>query len=160
MRIGQGYDIHRLKEGRRLVLGGVEIPAEKGCLGHSDGDVLIHAIIDAILGSLCLGDIGNWFPDTSAEFKDIDSRILLQRVMSSPDLKEWGIVNIDSTIITEKPKLAPHMWAMSESIAELLRTSVENVSVKAKTNEQLGEIGQGNAIAAQAVVLIKPRKNS
>lgn len=154
MRVGTGYDVHRLVEGRRLVLGGVKIPYEKGLLGHSDADVLLHAICDALLGAAALRDIGRHFPDTSQEFKDIDSLILLERVGQLLREKACAIVNIDSTIIAQRPKLAPFIDAMIDNIARVLSLEPEQVNVKATTTEGLGWEGQGEGIAAQAVVLI------
>lgn len=154
MRIGTGYDVHQLVEGRRMILGGVEVPYEKGLLGHSDADVLLHAICDALLGAAALGDIGRHFPDTSQEFKDIDSLILLERVGLLLKEKAYYIVNIDSTIIAQRPKLAPFIDAMAANIARVLGLKKEQVNVKATTTEGLGWEGQGQGIAAQAVVLI------
>ena len=159
MRIGTGYDVHRLVEGRKLVLGGVEIPYTMGLLGHSDADVLLHAICDALLGAAALGDIGKHFPDTSTQFKDIDSLILLQRVGLL--LKEHGfsVINIDSTIIAQEPKLAPYISIMAANIARVMGIGAEQVSVKATTTEGLGFEGQGQGISAQAVVLIEIQEN-
>ncbi len=150
MRIGIGYDIHRLVEGRRLIIGGVHIPFEKGLAGHSDGDVLIHAIIDALLGAAGLPDIGNQFPPDDPKYKDIDSKILLRLTMEK--IKDFSIVNIDATIIAEEPKLSPFIEEMKENLSPILKTG--NISIKAKTNEKIGEIGRGEAIASIAVVLI------
>lgn len=153
-RIGHGYDVHALGEGLRLVLGGVEIPHTKGCIAHSDGDVLIHAICDAILGAAALGDIGKHFPDTSAEFKGIDSRVLLRRVVALVEQKGYKISNIDSTIAMQRPKLRPHIDSMREQIAQCVGLSVESVSVKATTTEHLGFEGEELGVSATAVVLI------
>ena len=153
-RIGHGYDVHALGEGLRLVLGGVEIPHTKGCIAHSDGDVLIHAICDAILGAAALGDIGKHFPDTSAEFKGIDSRVLLRRVVALVEQMGYKISNIDSTIAMQRPKLRPHIDSMREQIAECVGLSVESVSVKATTTEHLGFEGEELGVSATAVVLI------
>ncbi|MBQ5693033.1 MAG: 2-C-methyl-D-erythritol 2,4-cyclodiphosphate synthase [Alistipes sp.] len=153
-RIGHGYDVHALGEGLRLVLGGVEIPHIKGCIAHSDGDVLIHAICDAILGAAALGDIGKHFPDTSAEFKGIDSRVLLRRVVALVEQKGYKISNIDSTIAMQRPKLRPHIDSMREQIALCVGLSVESVSVKATTTEHLGFEGEELGVSATAVVLI------
>lgn len=153
-RIGHGYDVHALGEGLRLVLGGVEIPHNKGCIAHSDGDVLIHAICDAILGAAALGDIGKHFPDTSAEFKGIDSRVLLRRVVALVEQKGYKISNIDSTIAMQRPKLRPHIDSMREQIALCVGLSVESVSVKATTTEHLGFEGEELGVSATAVVLI------
>ena len=154
MRIGTGYDVHRLAEGRKLVLGGVEIPFSKGLLGHSDADVLLHAICDALLGAAALGDIGKHFPDSSQEFKDIDSRILLERVGNLLQARGWRIDNIDSTVIAQSPRLAAYIPTMCSNIASILKIKPDQVSVKATTTEGLGWEGQGEGIAAQAVVLI------
>jgi 2-C-methyl-D-erythritol 2,4-cyclodiphosphate synthase len=155
MRIGQGYDVHQLTEGRKLVLGGVTIPFEKGLLGHSDADVLIHAIIDALLGALALGDIGKLFPDNDQSFKDIDSRILLRK--AGQTIKEHGyqMVNLDSTICAQKPKLRDYIDLMRKNIAEDLDTEIDNVSVKATTEEHLGISGSEAGMTAYAVVLIE-----
>ena len=153
-RIGHGYDVHALGEGLRLVLGGVEIPHTKGCIAHSDGDVLIHAICDAILGAAALGDIGKHFPDTSAEFKGIDSRVLLRRVVTLVEQKGYKISNIDSTIAMQRPKLRPHIDSMREQIALCVGLSVDCVSVKATTTEHLGFEGEELGVSATAVVLI------
>ena len=155
-RVGVGYDIHRLVEGRRLVIGGVEIPYEKGLLGHSDADVLLHAISDALLGAASLGDIGTHFPDTDPRFKDIPSSHILERVYEMI-ADRFEIRNVDSVVIAERPKLAPYIDRMRANIAELLRIDPGRVSVKAKTNEGLGLIGEGEAIAAWATVLIIER---
>jgi len=155
-RVGVGYDIHRLVEGRRLVVGGVEIPYEKGLLGHSDADVLLHAISDALLGAASLGDIGTHFPDTDPRFKDIPSSHILERVYEMI-ADRFEIRNVDSVVIAERPKLAPYIDRMRANIAELLRIDPGRVSVKAKTNEGLGLIGEGEAIAAWATVLIIER---
>jgi len=152
MRIGHGYDVHRLTEGRRFVLGGVEIPYEKGLLGHSDADVLIHAIIDALLGAAAMGDIGKLFPDTSAEFKDIDSTKLLRSVKDK--LCGYKIINIDSTVILQRPKIAQYIPEMRRIIAGCLDIEVSQVNVKATTEEKLGFTGEGLGVAAHAVVLI------
>ncbi|CFX03821.1 2-C-methyl-D-erythritol 2,4-cyclodiphosphate synthase [Syntrophomonas zehnderi OL-4] len=155
MRIGIGYDVHRLTEGRQLILGGVEIASEKGLLGHSDADVLLHAICDALLGAAALGDIGRHFPDTSQEFKDINSLVLMER--TGQLIKEQGhtVVNIDSTIIAQRPKLAPYIDEMVINIARVLNISPGQVNIKATTTEGLGWEGSEAGIAAQAVVLLK-----
>ena len=154
MRIGQGYDVHRLSEQRELILGGVNIPYEKGLLGHSDADVLVHAVMDALLGAAALGDIGQHFPDTDSKYKGISSMELLREVGSL--LKTHGFVvgNIDATIIAEKPKLASYRPQMAENIAEVLHLNKGRVSVKATTEEELGFTGRGEGIAAQAAVLL------
>lgn len=153
-RIGNGYDIHRLVPSRPLIIGGVEISHYKGLLGHSDADVLIHAIIDAVLGALALGDIGQLFPPEDPRWKDANSLKLLAVVKQVISARSWTVNNVDSVVIAEKPKLRPHIEAMRENIAHVLGVSKEQVSIKATTNEQLGAIGQEEAIAAQAVVLL------
>ncbi|MDO9229054.1 MAG: 2-C-methyl-D-erythritol 2,4-cyclodiphosphate synthase [Syntrophales bacterium] len=155
MRIGFGYDSHRLTVGRRLVLGGKEIPHEKGLLGHSDADVLIHAVCDAVLGAVGEGDIGRQFPDTDPAYRGISSLILLERVRELAVAKGFQVCNVDSTIVLEKPKLAPHLSAMAENIARILRISAAQVGVKAKTNEGMGLVGAGEGAAAFAVVLVE-----
>jgi 2-C-methyl-D-erythritol 2,4-cyclodiphosphate synthase len=155
MRIGFGYDSHRLAAQRRLVLGGVEIPHEKGLLGHSDADVLIHAICDAILGAAGLGDIGRQFPDTDPAYRDISSLVLLERVRALAAASGYRVGNVDSTIVLERPKLASHLQAMAENIAGILRIPSGRVSVKAKTNEGMGLVGAGEGAAAFAVVLVE-----
>ena len=154
-RIGHGYDVHALAEGLRLVLGGVEIPHTKGCVAHSDGDVLIHAICDALLGALALGDIGKHFPDTSAEFKGIDSRRLLERVVKLIGAEGYQIVNIDSTVAMQRPKLRPHIDLMRERIAASAGVATSQVSVKATTTEHLGFEGEERGVSATAVVLLR-----
>lgn len=153
-KIGQGWDIHALVEGRPLVLGGVTIPHSKGLLGHSDADVLLHAITDALIGALGLGDIGKHFPDTSADFKNADSWVLLQHIGKLLPERGYAIANIDSTVIAQAPKLAPHIAAMQVRIAAALQLDVAQVNVKAKTAEKMGPVGAGEAMEAQAVVLI------
>ena len=153
-RIGHGYDVHALGEGLRLVLGGVEIPHSKGCIAHSDGDVLVHAICDALLGAAALGDIGKHFPDTSAEFQGIDSLVLLRRVVALLADSGYRIGNIDSTIAMQRPKLRPHIELMRERIAEAAGVAVEQVSVKATTTEHLGFEGEEKGVSATAVTLI------
>lgn len=155
MRIGFGYDSHRLAVGRRLVLGGEEIAHEKGLLGHSDADVLIHAVCDAVLGAAGLGDIGRQFPDTDPAYRGISSLILLERVRNLAVAKGFRVCNVDSTIVLEKPKLAPHLPAMAENIARILQISAAQVGVKAKTNEGMGLVGAGEGAAAFAVVLVE-----
>lgn len=155
MRIGNGYDVHKLVEGRKLVLGGVEIPHEKGVLGHSDGDVLIHAVMDAILGALALGDIGQHFPDTDMQYEGIDSRILLSKVNDLMRGKGYQIGNLDSIIVAQKPKLKDYLNEMRISIAKILDTEMENVSVKATTEEKLGFTGNEEGIKAYCVVLLQ-----
>ena len=155
MRIGTGYDVHRLVPDRRLVIGGVEIPYEKGLLGHSDADVLLHAIMDALLGAAALGDIGKLFPDSDEKYRGISSIKLLEAVRERLYEKCFVISNIDSTIIAQKPKMAPHIEKMRENIAEALRIEKDRVSVKATTEEGLGFTGSGEGIAAQASCLIE-----
>ena len=154
MRIGHGYDTHRLVRGRPLILGGVTIPYEKGLAGHSDADALLHALADAILGALAEGDIGRHFPDSAAEFKDIDSRILLKRVAQMMRKKGFALLNADATILAEAPKMAPHIPAMKQNIATALAVKPDQVNIKATTTERMGPIGQGEGIAAYAVVLL------
>ncbi len=154
MRIGIGYDIHPLVEGRKLILGGVEIPFEKGLLGHSDSDVLTHAICDALLGAAALGDIGTHFPDTDPRFKGASSLGLLRHVVAMLKERGYQISNIDSTIITERPKLKPYIAEMRQTLAAILEIEIEQVSIKAKTNEKLDAVGQGEAMQAQAIALI------
>jgi 2-C-methyl-D-erythritol 2,4-cyclodiphosphate synthase len=153
-RIGEGWDIHALVEGRKLILGGVEIPHTKGLLGHSDADALLHAITDALLGAAALGDIGTHFPDTDATFKGADSGALLAHAASLIKARGYTIGNVDSTIIAQAPKMAPHIAAMRERIAGLLGIAVDQVNVKAKTAEKMGPVGEGLAIEARAVVLL------
>ncbi|MDY2986247.1 MAG: 2-C-methyl-D-erythritol 2,4-cyclodiphosphate synthase [Peptoniphilus sp.] len=157
MKIGIGYDVHKLVEGRDLFLGGLKIEYEKGLLGHSDADVLIHAIMDAILGALALGDIGKLFPDTDMAYKDIDSKILLERVVEVMESKGYMIGNLDSIVICEEPKLKNHIEAIRTILAKILKTDVENVSIKATTTEKLGFEGRKEGIAAQSVVLLERR---
>ncbi len=155
IRIGNGYDVHRLVEGRKLILGGVEIESPRGLLGHSDADVLLHAIIDAMLGAAALGDIGRHFPDTDPSIKDIDSGVMLRKINRLLGEKNYRVVNVDSIVVAQRPKLAPYIQSMRCRIAELLELDVESVSVKAKTEEGLGFTGSGEGIAAHAVVLIE-----
>ena len=154
MRIGQGFDVHQLVEGRRLIVGGVEIPYDKGLLGHSDADVLLHAISDALLGAAALGDIGKHFADSDVKFKNIDSRILLREVLHLVREQGYRVGNVDATIIAQAPKMAPHISQMVAHIAADLRVEKNAVNVKATTTEQLGFSGRGEGIAAQAVVLL------
>lgn len=154
MRIGSGYDVHKLVEGRDCIIGGVKIPYEKGLLGHSDADVLLHAISDALLGAAAMGDIGKHFPDTDPQFKGADSRKLLSHVLRLISEKGYDIINIDATIIAQKPKMAPHIQKMRENIAETLQIDVDQVNVKATTEEGLGFTGAGLGIAASAVCLL------
>jgi 2-C-methyl-D-erythritol 2,4-cyclodiphosphate synthase len=154
IRIGNGYDIHRLVEGRPLILGGVKIPHTLGLLGHSDGDALIHAIMDALLGALSLGDIGHYFPPTDPKWEGADSIVLLKQVNRLIQSKGWQIVNIDSVIVAEKPKLKPHLPAMQEKLTHVLELKPEQVSIKATTNEKLGPTGREEGIAAYTVALL------
>lgn len=155
IRVGQGYDVHQLVVGRPLILGGVSIPFEKGLLGHSDADALLHAITDALLGAAGLGDIGSHFPDTAAEFAGADSRVLLRAAYQAVQQAGWRVINVDSTIIAQKPKLAPHIPAMRVNIAHDLGIDLSCVNIKGKTNERLGYLGREEAIEAQAVVLLR-----
>lgn len=159
-RIGQGVDVHQLVEGRPLIIGGVNIPYEKGLLGHSDADVLLHVITDAILGAIGEGDLGKHFPDTSADFKDIDSKILLQKSFELANEKGFSLGNVDATIIAQQPKMAPHINDMRKIIAQLLDADLARVNVKATTTEKLGFTGRGEGIAAQAVVLMESKVKS
>ena len=155
MRIGHGYDVHRLIPGRKLILGGVEIPFEKGLDGHSDADVLVHAVMDAMLGALALGDIGKLFPDNDDAYLGADSIELLKKVRRVLQNHGWKLGNLDTTVIAQRPKLAPYVDAMRRRIADALETEVSNVSVKATTEEKLGCTGSGEGIAAHAVCLIE-----
>lgn len=154
MRVGLGYDVHKLVENRRLILGGVDIPYEKGLLGHSDADVLLHAIMDAMLGAAALGDIGKHFPDTDEAYKGISSMKLLEHTVAL--IKECGytVGNIDATIIAQRPKMAPHIEAMRKNVAEAVGVPIENINIKATTEEGLGFTGSGEGIASQAVCLL------
>ena len=154
IRIGQGFDVHQLVEGRQLIIGGVTIPHEKGLLGHSDADVLLHAICDALLGAAALGDIGQHFSDSDPRYKNIDSRVLLRNVYSLLENNHYKLVNLDATIIAQTPKMAPHIPAMIANIAQDLQTSARNINIKAKTAEHLGAIGRKEGIAAEVVCLI------
>ncbi|MBN3858977.1 2-C-methyl-D-erythritol 2,4-cyclodiphosphate synthase [Neisseriaceae bacterium PsAf] len=158
-RIGQGYDVHQLVEGRKLILAGIEIPFEKGLKGHSDADVLLHAIIDALLGALALGDIGHFYPDTDPNFKNANSVELLKDSYQQIQALGWNIVNIDSTIVAEQPKLRSYIDSMRERIAKTLNVSIDRISVKAKTNEKLGYLGNQEAIEAQAVIMLQKIDN-
>ena len=155
MRIGIGYDVHKLVENRKLIIGGVNIPYGKGLLGHSDADVLIHAIMDSILGALALKDIGYHFPDSENEYKNIDSKILLKRVFKIMKENNFKIGNIDSVIACEKPKLAPYIDSMRKVIADILNTDVENISIKATTTEKMGFVGREEGISAEAICLLE-----
>ncbi len=153
-RIGEGWDVHALVPGRKLILGGVEIPHTTGLLGHSDADVLLHAITDAVLGAAGLGDIGRHFPDTDPQFKGSDSSVLLAEAMRRVREQGWELVNVDCTIVAQAPKLAPHMAAISASVAQALGVLSDQVNVKAKTSEKLGPVGMGQSMEARAVALL------
>lgn len=155
MRIGNGFDIHRLVEGRKLILGGVEIPHDRGVEGHSDGDALTHAVIDALLGASAQGNIGTWFPPTDSSIKDISSLAMLSQVVAKLKELNYSIANIDTVVICEKPKLSPYYETIRQSLATILKIQVDQVSVKATTAERLGPIGQGDAIAVQAIALLE-----
>jgi 2-C-methyl-D-erythritol 2,4-cyclodiphosphate synthase len=155
IRIGEGWDVHALVPGRKLILGGVEIAHSAGLLGHSDADVLLHAITDAVLGAAGLGDIGRLFPDTDAQFKGANSSVLLQEAMRRVRGNGWELVNVDSTIVAQAPKLAPHMAAINAGVALALGVALDQVNVKAKTAEKLGPVGIGQSMEARAVVLLK-----
>lgn len=155
MRIGMGYDVHKLVEGRELILGGVYIPWEKGLLGHSDADVLIHAVMDALLGAAALGDIGKHFPDTDPAYKGISSIVLLQHVAALLKENGFAVVNIDATVIAQKPKMAPHIPRMTENMAEALGIEQSRLNIKATTEEGLGFTGRGEGIASQAICLLE-----
>jgi 2-C-methyl-D-erythritol 2,4-cyclodiphosphate synthase len=157
MRIGHGYDVHRLVEGRKLILGGVDVPYEKGLLGHSDADVLLHALADAILGAIGEGDIGRHFPDTDPKFKGADSINLLMHVMALAAAKGYLLGNLDATIVAQRPKLASHIPQMRDNIARALDAEPDRINVKATTTEELGFAGRGEGIAAYAVVLLEKR---
>jgi len=154
LRIGFGYDVHQLEKGRKFVLGGIFIPSENGPVAHSDGDVLIHAICDALLGAACLGDIGVHFPDTSDEFQNIDSKILLKKVVILIEGEGFNVVNLDSTVSLEKPKLRNYVPVMQHTLSQILKIPQNCISIKATTNEKMGFIGRQEGIAAQAVVLL------
>ncbi len=154
IRIGQGYDVHRLAEGRKMILGGVEISADKGPLGHSDADVLLHAICDALLGAIGLGDIGKHFPDTDQAYKNISSLILLEKVNALITERNYRVGNVDATLVLQKPKIALHVPAMKKNIAAVLHVEEERVSIKATTSEGLGFVGAGDGVVAYAVALV------
>jgi 2-C-methyl-D-erythritol 2,4-cyclodiphosphate synthase len=156
-RIGEGWDVHALVPGRKLILGGVEIAHTSGLLGHSDADVLLHAITDAVLGAAGLGDIGRHFPDTDVQFKGADSSVLLTEAMRRVRERGWELVNVDSTIVAQAPKLAPHMAAINASVAQALGVAPDQVNVKAKTAEKLGPVGMGQSMEARAVALLSKR---
>lgn len=154
LRIGQGFDLHRLAEARPLILGGVIIPHDKGLVGHSDADVLIHAIVDSIIGALALGDIGKFFPDTDQQYKDMDSRILLRQIAAEMFALDYKVNNLDATIIIEKPKLRDYIDQMRLNIAADLRIDISQVNIKAKTSETIGIVGRQEAVIAEAAVLL------
>ncbi len=160
VRVGQGWDVHRLVVDRPLRLGGVEVPFERGLLGHSDGDVVLHAIADALLGAAAAGDIGQHFPDTDARYTGLDSAVLLGHVVELVHRRGYTVGNVDVTIIAERPKLAPHIAAVQRRVAELLHVDTASIGIKAKTAEGLGAIGAGEAIAALAVALVEPLRRS
>lgn len=155
MRIGIGFDIHRLVEGRSLLLGGVKIPSTKGLLGHSDGDVLLHALCDAMLGAVGAGDIGSYFPDSDPKWKGVSSQIFIEKAAELAGRKSLRVENVDAVILAEEPKLGPHRMAIQRSIAQMLRVKDDRINVKAKTMEKLGPIGEGEAMAATVVVLLE-----
>jgi 2-C-methyl-D-erythritol 2,4-cyclodiphosphate synthase len=159
MRIGTGYDVHRLVEGRKLIMGGVEIPYEKGLLGHSDADVLLHAVMDALLGAAALGDIGKHFPDTDEAYRGASSMMLMRRVRGILDENGYSVCNVDATIIAQAPKMQPYIDEMRQNIAEALGIGISDVSVKATTEEHLGFTGRGEGISVQAVALITSRRD-
>ncbi len=159
MRVGMGYDVHRLVEDRKLIIGGVEIPYEKGLLGHSDADVLLHAIMDALLGAAALGDIGKHFPDTADEYEGVSSMVLMEEVRKKLSEKNYIIENVDATIIAQKPKMAPQIDQMVENVAKVLRIDKDQVNIKATTEEGLGFTGEGKGISAQAVACINTVSN-
>lgn len=154
-RIGQGFDIHKLTKGRKLILGGIEIPFEKGLLGHSDADCLIHAIIDSIFGALALGDIGSHFPDTDMKYKDADSQILLKEAIKIMEEKDYNLINLDTTVKIQAPKMRPYIDSIRENIAKIFGVDIDKISVKAKTMEGMGIVGEGDAVICDAVILIK-----
>ncbi len=158
MRIGQSSDIHQLAAGRKLILGGVEIPHEKGLVGHSDADALVHAVAEAILGALALGDLGKWFPDTDPKWEGVSSLIILKEVARMMQEKEYHIGNVDALVMIERPKMAPHIMKMRENIASCLHTDIDNVSVKATRGEKLGFVGREEGVLAQAVVLLEENR--
>jgi len=154
VRVGHGFDVHRLVAGRDLILGGHKIPSPYGLAGHSDADVLLHAVIDAVLGALALGDIGQWFPDSDARYRGASSAALLQTVLNCPEVQGWELLNLDSTIVAERPRLAPHIPALRDTIAAIFGVPPTRVSVKATTVEGIGGIGRGEGIAAHAFLLL------
>ena len=159
MKVGIGYDVHALTENRKLIIGGVDIPYEKGLYGHSDADVLIHAIMDSILGAMGKGDIGKLFPDTDTEYKDANSRVLLRRVYELMNENNFSIGNMDAVIIAQKPKMSPFINEMKKNIATDLKTDISNINIKATTTESLGFEGRGEGIAAQCICLLDAKEN-
>lgn len=159
MKVGIGYDVHAFVEKRKLIIGGVDIPYEKGLLGHSDADVLIHAIMDSLLGAMGIGDIGKLFPDSDDAYKDADSRVLLRRVYEIMQENNYSICNLDAVIIAQKPKMSPYIEEMKRNIAEDLKSDVSNISIKATTTEHLGFEGRGEGIGAQCVCLLETKEN-
>ena len=157
MRVGMGYDVHRLVEDRKLIIGGVEIPYEKGLLGHSDADVLLHAIMDALLGAAALGDIGKHFSDTDDQYKDISSLVLLEKTYTMMNEKGYEISNIDAIILIERPKMAPYIQKMKENISSILKCDSANVNIKATRGEKLGFVGQEQGVVSQCVVMLKKK---
>lgn len=158
MRIGHGYDVHQLKKGRPLIIGGLEIEHEEGLDGHSDADVLLHTIADSILGALALGDIGKFFPDNDPKYKDMDSQVLLSEVVSKMTEKGYEVGNVDAVIIAEAPKFRPYIDDIRQNVARLLETTIDNVNVKATTHEKLGALGRKEGIASEAVILLKKKE--
>jgi len=157
IRIGQGYDIHPLRQGRKLILGGIEIPHTHGLDGHSDADVLVHAVCDALLGSMGEGDLGRWYPSSNADFKDVSSLLMLKQIGQTLAQQGFRLVNVDTVILAESPKLAPHLEKMGKNMAEALNIDADQINVKVKSGEGLGLIGRGDGIAAQAVCLIEAK---
>lgn len=160
MRIGIGYDVHQLVEGRKLILGGIEIPHHLGLLGHSDADVLLHAISDALLGALALGDIGKYFPDTDSRFKDLDSGVLLKEVYTLVKKEGYTLVNLDTVVMAQRPKLRAYIDTMRENVANILSCELSQISIKATTTEKLGFVGKEEGIATQAICLLEKVKTS
>lgn len=159
-RIGIGHDTHRLERGRKLLLGGVEIESEMGAVGHSDADALAHAVTDALLGAMAMGDIGAHFPDTDKKWRGADSLELLARVVEMIEARGWRVVNVDSTVMIERPRLRPYVERMRERLADVLKVDVDNVSVKAKTGERVDAVGEGRAVVVQAIALVERRGES
>ena len=160
IRVGFGYDVHAFEHGRKLYLGGIEVPFERGLKGHSDADVLIHAICDALLGALSLGDIGQHFPDTDPSYKDIDSKILLKHVNEIIKNKDWRVINIDSTVVIERPKLKDHIPQMKNTLADIINLNSDQISIKATTSEKMGFVGLEDGVKALATVLLMKGTNN